>query len=111
MPGVHEELLTLEVVFAAYDRQKLVVVQVPRGASVADAIAASALPEAFAEYDLAQCAVGIWGKTVRRDDAVADGDRVEIYRPLAADPRDARRRLAAAGRSMGQGVPGRPRRD
>jgi putative ubiquitin-RnfH superfamily antitoxin RatB of RatAB toxin-antitoxin module len=48
---------------------------------------------------------GIWGRPVERDQAVSDGDRVELYRPLNMDPREARRRLAAAGRTMGSTAP------
>jgi hypothetical protein len=56
----------------------------------------------FPEGDLANCQAGIWGKPVGRDHRLKDGDRLELYRPLLMDPREARRKLAADGRSMGQ---------
>jgi uncharacterized protein len=70
------------------------------GDCVADALcAAAALPE-FAQLDLQQAVVGVFGKVVRREQLLADGDRIEIYRPLAQDPKIARRnRASKSGRS------------
>ena len=66
----------------------------PIGATVADAIAASGLETAFA-IDVSNLAVGVWSKLVARDAPLTNGDRVEIYRPLTADPKEARRRRAS----------------
>jgi putative ubiquitin-RnfH superfamily antitoxin RatB of RatAB toxin-antitoxin module len=70
------------------------------GVCVGDALrAAAALPE-FAQLDLPQAVVGVFGKVARRETLLADGDRVEIYRPLAQDPKIARRnRASRSGRS------------
>ena len=95
------EPLTIEVVFALPDRQALVTVIVDEGATVADAIARSSLDAAFPEWNLDDCAVGIWGRPVVRDRTLQQGDRVEIYRALQIDPREARRKLAVQGKSMG----------
>jgi len=94
--------IEVEVVFALPETQRLVPVSLQAGATVVDAIDASALEAAFPDYDLAQCAVGVWGQLVARDRVLVNGDRVEIYRELLMDPREARRRLAAAGKTMRQ---------
>lgn len=92
--------IAVEVVFGLPDRQELVEVTLPRGATLAEAIAASGIAERFAEHDLAGAATGVWGKPVPRDRVLRNGDRVEIYRALTIDPREARRQRAAAGRTM-----------
>jgi putative ubiquitin-RnfH superfamily antitoxin RatB of RatAB toxin-antitoxin module len=89
----------VEVVYAGVDSQRLLPVSVPPGSTVADAIDISGIRKYFPAEDLGRLAVGIWGREVRRDRIVADGDRVEIYRPLEIDPREARRRRAAAGQT------------
>lgn len=83
--------LAVEVFYARADRQCLAQVRVPAGSTLRDAIVASGLPDRFPEIDLAVMAVGIWGRLRSADEPVAMGDRVEIYRPLACDPKDARR--------------------
>ena len=94
--------LAIEVVFALPARQELISLTVDPGTTVAMAIRQSAIDELFPEEDLANYQAGIWGKPVGRDHPLKDGDRLELYRPLSMDPREARRKLAAAGRSMGQ---------
>jgi hypothetical protein len=101
MPGGQDETLCIEVVFALRDRQELVTVRLQSGAKVADALEQSSIQSAFPEWNLDECAVGIWGQPAERDQRLQQGDRVEIYRPLTIDPREARRALAAQGRSMG----------
>ena len=96
--------LQVEIVFATAEEQLLLEVTVVSGATIADVIERSKLAERFPEYDLNSLAVGVWGHPADRSQAVTDGDRIEIYRPLCTDPREARRRLAALGRTMG-GVP------
>ena len=98
----HIGALRVEVVFASPERQELVGLEVAEGTTVAQAIEQSQLAEKFPEHDLARCAVGVWGQVVGRDRRLRDGDRVEIYRPLRMDPQEARRELAAKGRSMGK---------
>jgi uncharacterized protein len=91
----------IEVVFALPERQELVAVELEEGATVADAIERSSIAALFPEHDIGRLPVGIWGRMVERDHVLEDGDRVEIYRPLAIDPREQRRALAAKGKSMG----------
>lgn len=94
------EKLQVEVVFAAPDHQALVRVTLDKGATVADAIAASGLQDEFPGQQLDGMQSGIWGRPADRDCHLESGDRVEIYRPLQRDPRDARRELARAGLTM-----------
>ena len=92
----------VEVVFALPQQQELVGLEVAAGTTVGQAIARSGIAAKFPQHDLARCAVGVWGQPVDRARRLQDGDRVEIYRPLLIDPQDARRELAARGRSMGK---------
>lgn len=93
----------MEVVFALRDRQELLRVSVDPGTTVQEAIERSSIAERFPEWRLDDCTVGIWGHPVDRDTTVKDGDRVEIYRELRIEPRDARRKLARAGKTMKSG--------
>lgn len=94
--------IKVEVAYARPERQALVPLTLPVGASVEDAIRRSGILAQFPEIDLARNKVGIFGRLCRLDRALRDGERVEIHRPLVADPREVRRRLAAEGRSMGR---------
>lgn len=88
--------MQVEVVFAMADRQVLQALDIPPNSTVADVIAASDLAGQFPDVDLMALQAGIWGHPVERNHAVQDGDRVELYRPLEMDPREARR-LKAGG--------------
>ena len=95
--------INVEVVYALRDRQKVAHVQLPEGASVADAIENSGLLDEFPEIDLAGNKLGIWNKLAKADAVLRDKDRVEIYRPLIADPKEVRRQRAAEGKAMKKG--------
>jgi len=88
--------MRVEVVFALAEKQALLVVEVPDGSTVGAAIENSRLARQFPEIDTGELQAGVWGKPVDRDHIVREGDRVELYRPLEMDPRDARR-LKAGG--------------
>lgn len=92
-----EAMIEVEVVYAAVDRQVLLSVTVPAGATVRAALLASGVDREFPELDLAECPVGIFGKVVADPDTrqLQAGDRIEIYRPLLADPKEVRRLRAA----------------
>jgi putative ubiquitin-RnfH superfamily antitoxin RatB of RatAB toxin-antitoxin module len=92
------EKLRIEVVYALPDAQYVLSVILAPGATVADAVAASGISAKCPEIDPAQQAVGIFGRRVNLDHALAQGDRVEIYRLLIADPKSSRRRRAAKRR-------------
>jgi len=93
--------VAVEVVFALTDRQELVEVDVPAGTSAGEAVKLSGVAIKFPEQDLSECQLGIWGRPVDHDQQLQNGDRIEIYRSLLIDPRDARRQLAAEGKFMG----------
>jgi putative ubiquitin-RnfH superfamily antitoxin RatB of RatAB toxin-antitoxin module len=85
--------ITVTVVLALPDRAMDVEVRLPEGATAADALARFPAHQA-GDVDLATAPIGIWGRRVERSHTLADGDRLEIYRPLVADPMAARRRRA-----------------
>lgn len=86
--------LPVEVVYATRERQKLVALEVEPGCTVAAAIDRSGLAEEFPDLVVDPAAVGIFGRKVPLDHVLQAGDRVEIYRPLIADPKEARRERA-----------------
>ena len=86
--------IRVEVVYARPDGQCLVEVDLATGARVREAVEASGLLARHPEIDLRKNRVGVFGKLVTLDTVVNDHDRVEIYRPLSADPKDVRRRRA-----------------
>jgi putative ubiquitin-RnfH superfamily antitoxin RatB of RatAB toxin-antitoxin module len=90
-----EALITVEVVYAAVDRQWLQTLQLQADATVNDALRLSQIATEFPELDLTQCALGIFGKVVPGHRLLESGDRVEIYRPLLLDPKEVRRLRAA----------------
>ncbi|MDI2593703.1 RnfH family protein [Pseudomonas sp. 681] len=92
-----EPVVDIEVVFAAIDRQVLLTATVPAGTTVRAALLLSGVGAEFPELDLTDCPVGIFGKVVADPDTrvVQAGDRIEIYRPLLADPKEVRRLRAA----------------
>lgn len=86
--------IRVEVIYARPDGQCLVEVDLAPGARVREAVQASGLLARHPEIDLHKNRVGVFGKLVTLDTVVNDHDRVEIYRPLSADPKDVRRRRA-----------------
>ena len=96
------EPLHVEVAYARADRQFVIPLELPAGATLADAIHASGLLASCPEIDLDRQRVGVFGKLAPLDRALSDGDRVEIYRPLVGDPKEIRRQLAAEGKTMGR---------
>lgn len=89
--------LRIQVVYAVPERQLLRRVSLPEGSTVEDAVRASGLRTECPEIDAMQ--VGIYGKLVSKDTMLRDRDRVELYRPLKVDPKEARRARAAGKRS------------
>lgn len=92
-----EAMISIEVVYASVSRQVLLKVDVPPEVTLRQALALSGIGAQFPELDLQHCPVGIFGKRVSQPEMqrLNDGDRVEIYRPLLADPKEARRLRAA----------------
>ncbi len=98
-----QENILVEVAYASHERQKLIVVKLPAGSTAEDAISKSGILAEFPEIDLAVNKVGIFSKACKLDTALRDKDRIEIYRPLIADPKEVRRQRAAEGKVMKKG--------
>ena len=94
------ESIAIVVACAEADRQSVIPLEVPAGCTAGEAIERSGILALHPAIDPAACGVGIFGREVARDCVLASGDRVEVLRPLMEDPRDRRRRLARAGRTM-----------
>ena len=86
--------IVVEVVYALPEKQYLRSVKLEEGSTVEQAIRASGLLELRRDIDLASNKIGIYSRPVKLNDPLTDGDRVEIYRPLIADPKEMRRQRA-----------------
>lgn len=93
--------MRVSVVLALADRQEVVELSLGEGATVADALARSGFAARFPELDLDAAQVGVWSRPCGRQARLRDGDRVEVYRPLSADPKEMRRRRARLKSSPG----------
>ena len=89
-----EELIVVEVAYAKPEEQLIIPVKVPPGTTVRQAIEQSGILERFPDIDLSTQKVGIFGRVVPMDRELNERDRVEIYRPLIADPKAMRRERA-----------------
>ena len=87
--------MQVEVAYAGPEGQWLVALELAPGATVAEAIERSGIRERVPGLEVVDGNVGVYSRPCRLADALSDGDRVEIYRPLLADPKEARRRRAA----------------
>lgn len=96
--------ITVEVVYARPGEQALEQLSVAADSTVEAVIRRSGLLERYPEIDLASNKVGIFGKATALTGCLKDGDRVEIYRPLLADPKEARKQRAAEGKTMKKGA-------
>lgn len=94
------ENITVEVVYALPQKQKLFSVKTRSGAQVSEIITQSGVLREFPEIDLVTAKVGIYGKQVKLDAEPRDNDRIEIYRPLIADPKEIRKKRAAEGKEV-----------
>jgi hypothetical protein len=94
------EDILVEVVYALPQKQEVLSLKVRPGALVSEAIEQSGILRDFPEIDLASAKVGIYSKLVKLDAVLRDKDRIEIYRPLIADPKEIRKKRAAEGKEM-----------
>jgi len=93
------DTIEVEVAYAEPDRQFLRRIVLPMGSSVADAISASGVEAEFG-IDASKLLTGIWSRLAARTAKLEDGDRVELYRALRADPKEARRRRAGKSKPL-----------
>ena len=98
-----DNTIKVEVLYALPHVQTLLVVDIPQGATLEDAIKISGALEKHPEIDLSSNKVGIFGKLSKLDTVLCDRDRIEIYRPLIADPKEVRRKRAEEGKVMKKG--------
>lgn len=101
------ERIAVTVACAEAGRQTVLPLELPAGATAGEALERSGIFARHPGLDSAACAIGIYGREVARGHVLQEGDRVEVLRPLAEDPRARRRRLARAGRTGGGSARGR----
>jgi len=98
------EILNIEVCYALSGKQEIVRLKLPTGATAQQALEASGLLTKYPEIDLKKNKFGIFAKLSKIDSVLRDQDRVEIYRPLIADPKEVRKQRAAEGKVMKKGA-------
>jgi len=96
------EIIQIEVVYGLAHKQKLLSLPVNQGTTVEHAIVESGMLTLFPEIDLNENKVGIWNKVVKLVTVLENQDRVEIYRPLIADPKEVRKRRAEKAKLEGR---------
>lgn len=94
----------VEVAYARPREQVIITLEVTPGTTVEQAVRQSGVLERYPELDLAVNKLGIFGKVAKPDSALREGDRIEIYRPLIADPKEVRKRRAEAGKTLKKGA-------
>lgn len=97
-----EEKIQIEVVYGLAHKQKLLSLPITQGMTVEEAIIESDIIALFPEIDLKVNKVGIWNKAVKLSTVLEDLDRIEIYRPLIADPKEVRKRRAEKAKLEGR---------
>jgi putative ubiquitin-RnfH superfamily antitoxin RatB of RatAB toxin-antitoxin module len=103
MPNTNSDRIKIEAVYAMPDEQTLLKLEVPAGSTIADALKHCGLLEKFPEISLEKGKFGIFGKLSKIDTVLREKDRIEIYRPLIADPKEVRRKRAEEGKAMKKG--------
>ncbi|ACV27425.1 RnfH family protein [Kangiella koreensis] len=93
------ERITVEVCYALPEKQTLLSLEVEASATIEEIIRQSGILELYSEIDLTQTKVGVFSKLAKLTDTLHDGDRVEIYRPLIADPKEVRKQRAEKSKS------------
>ncbi len=101
MENLSEEI-QVEVVYGVAHTQKLLSLSFKQGTTVEEAIEQSGIIEFFPEIDLTENKVGIWNKAVKLSTVLDNYDRIEIYRPLIADPKEVRKRRAEKAKLEGR---------
>ncbi|MEM0953900.1 MAG: RnfH family protein [Pseudomonadota bacterium] len=95
--------VAVEVAYALPEKQQIVGLTVSDGTTAREAVLQSGLERQFPGLDLANAKLGIFGKAIKDSQVLKTGDRVEVYRPLIADPKEVRKRRAAEARSRREG--------
>ena len=95
-------MINVEVVFALPTTATCLSIEVPQGTTVEQAVIQSGIIQKCPEIDATSLTLGVWNRTVKANYELKDGDRIEIYRPLIADPKDARRKRAEKAKEEGR---------
>jgi uncharacterized protein len=90
----NSKMIHIEIAYGGLNHQKIYALDVEEGITIQEALHLSTLSHDFPEVDLAQCKVGVFAKRKTLTDVVQEGDRIEVYRPLLIDPKEARRKKA-----------------
>jgi putative ubiquitin-RnfH superfamily antitoxin RatB of RatAB toxin-antitoxin module len=96
--------MRIEVAYGTLHEQAILELYTDADITAEEAVISSGILERFPEIDLVEHKLGIFGKTVKPDAKLKEGDRVEIYRPLIADPKEQRKKRAAQGKQMKKGA-------
>ena len=104
MPEQATNQITVELAFALPDEQVLLSFEVAAGCTVAQAVAQSGIQARFPDLDFTLCKTGIWSRVVPETQELKSGDRIELYRPLIADPKDARKARAKTQKAAAEGA-------
>lgn len=97
------EKIHIEIAYGTPQQQMILELDINPGTSPREAVIESSIDQYFPEIDKQNCDIGIFGKAIRPDHEMENGDRIEIYRPLIADPKEVRKRRAAQGLRMKKG--------
>lgn len=99
-----EAMIAVEVCYPMAHKQEVVRLRLPAGSTLQAAVEASGLLGKYPEIDMKKNKFGLWNKLSKLDAVLRDMDRVEIYRPLIADPKEVRKQRAAEGKVMKKGA-------
>ena len=99
----NSEKIAVEVAYALPDSQVIVPVKVNSEMTIEEVIKHSGILDTYPDIDLSVNKVGVFGKLSKLSSTLREGDRIEIYRPLIADPKEVRRQRAAEGKKMKKG--------
>lgn len=96
-------MIHIEVAYATPEEQVIIPIDIESGATAEQAIQQSKIQQLFTDINLTKQKIGIFSKPCKLDTVLRDGDRIEIYRPLIADPKAVRKKRAAEGKVMRKG--------
>lgn len=95
--------IMVELVYALPEEQTLLAFEIDEGATAEDVIKKSGILEQYPELDLTKNKIGLFSKLIKLDHLMREKDRIEIYRPLIADPKEIRKKRAAEGKALKKG--------
>jgi putative ubiquitin-RnfH superfamily antitoxin RatB of RatAB toxin-antitoxin module len=93
---------SIEVVYGTPERQEIIALEIPENTTIEQAVLLSGIIEEFPEIDLSINNVGVWNRAAKLQSIVNDLDRIEVYRPLLADPKEVRKRRAEKAKEEGR---------